>query len=49
MRLAVVFGSGARVALRPDSDVDIGIVPSDSELRLAAELDLQAEEHDRLP
>lgn len=42
VRLAVVFGSAARAALRPDSDVDIGIVPSDSELRLGAELDLQA-------
>jgi len=42
VRLAVVLGSAARGALRPDSDVDIGITPSDPELPLAAELDLQA-------
>ena len=42
LRLAIVFGSAARGALRPDSDVDVGIVPSDPELPLAAELDLQA-------
>ena len=42
IRLAVLFGSAARGALRPDSDVDVGIVPSDPELPLAAELDLQA-------
>lgn len=41
LRLAVVFGSGARDALRPESDVDVGIVPRDYELSLAAEFDLQ--------
>ena len=42
VRLAVVFGSAARGMLRPDSDLDVGIVPSDPELPMAAELDLQA-------
>lgn len=42
VRLVVVFGSAARGALRPDSDLDVGIVPSDPELPLAEELDLQA-------
>lgn len=41
LRLAILFGSGARGALRPDSDVDVGIVPRDPDLSLAAELDLQ--------
>lgn len=43
LRLAVLFGSGARGELRPDSDLDIGIVPEDPDLPLAAELDLQLE------
>ena len=42
LRLGILFGSGARGARRPDSDIDLGIVPRDSELPLAAELDLQA-------
>jgi predicted nucleotidyltransferase len=42
LRLAVLFGSGARRGLRADSDLDIGIVPRDPDLSLAAELDLQA-------
>jgi predicted nucleotidyltransferase len=42
VRLAVLFGSAARGALRPDSDLDLGIVPTAAELSLAAELDLQA-------
>jgi predicted nucleotidyltransferase len=42
VRLALIFGSAARGVLRPDSDLDIGMVPSDAELTLAAELDLQA-------
>jgi len=42
LHLAVLFGSGARGALRPASDVDIGILPLDGELPLRAELDLQA-------
>lgn len=41
LRLAVVFGSVARGQARPDSDVDIGILPADPELPLSAELDLQ--------
>ncbi len=41
LRLAVLFGSGARGTLRPDSDVDIGIVPDDATLSLDAETDLQ--------
>lgn len=42
LRLAILFGSCARGSLRPDSDVDIGIILRDPELPLAAELDLQA-------
>lgn len=42
LRLAIVFGSAARGELRPDSDIDVGIVPVDPDLPLAAELDLQA-------
>jgi predicted nucleotidyltransferase len=42
LRLAVLFGSAARAGLRPDSDLDVGIVPGDPELPLRAELDLQA-------
>ncbi|MCC7539760.1 MAG: nucleotidyltransferase domain-containing protein [Deltaproteobacteria bacterium] len=41
LRLAVLFGSGARGALRGDSDLDVGIVPTDAELPLVDELDLQ--------
>ena len=40
-RLAVLFGSHARGRARPDSDVDVGIVPVDPCLPLTAELDLQ--------
>ena len=42
LRLAMLFGSAAEGRLRPDSDVDIAIVPVDPQLTLAAELDLQA-------
>jgi predicted nucleotidyltransferase len=42
LRLAVLFGSGARGALRPDSDVDVGIVPRDPAMPLHEELALQA-------
>lgn len=41
LRLAILFGSAARLALRADSDVDIGIVPCDADLPLATELELQ--------
>lgn len=41
MRLAILFGSFARSEPRPDSDVDIAIVPVDPDLPLAVELDLQ--------
>jgi predicted nucleotidyltransferase len=41
LRLAVVFGSTARGTQRAESDVDVGIVPVDSELPLRAELALQ--------
>ena len=39
--LAALFGSIARGEGRPDSDVDIAIVPVDPELTLADEMDLQ--------
>lgn len=37
----MLFGSGARGTLRPDSDLDIGIVPKDADLTFNAEADLQ--------
>jgi predicted nucleotidyltransferase len=40
LRLALWFGSGARGALRPDSDLDIAIAPCEA-LSLADELALQ--------
>jgi predicted nucleotidyltransferase len=42
LRLAVLFGSAARDRLGTGSDLDVGIVPRDPDLPLAAELDLQA-------
>jgi len=42
LRLAVLFGSAARGALRDDSDVDVGIVPHDPAQSLHDELALQA-------
>jgi predicted nucleotidyltransferase len=42
LRLAVLFGSAARDALRPDSDVDIAMLPTSPDLALAEELALQA-------
>jgi uncharacterized protein YutE (UPF0331/DUF86 family)/predicted nucleotidyltransferase len=42
LRLAMLFGSAARGRSRPDSDVDVGIVPVDADLPLRAELELQA-------
>lgn len=42
LRLAVLFGSSAKESARPESDVDIAIVPRDPDLPLASELDLQA-------
>ena len=46
VEVAILFGSAAKGRLRPDSDIDIGILPSpdrvlsfDEELALAAELD----------
>lgn len=42
LRLALLFGSAARDALRPDSDVDIAILPANPSLSLQDELDLQA-------
>jgi uncharacterized protein len=42
LRLALLFGSAARGALRPDSDVDVAVLPADPDLTLADELALQA-------
>lgn len=42
LRLAALFGSGARDALRAESDVDIAFVPLDPAMTLADELGLQA-------
>ena len=41
LRLAVPFGSTARGTRRPDSDLDVGIIPVDPETSLGTELDLQ--------
>lgn len=41
LRLAMLFGSFARRQPRPDSDVDVAILPANPDLPLAAELDLQ--------
>jgi predicted nucleotidyltransferase len=43
IRLALLFGSAARRTRRPDSDVDVGILPHASALPLPAELDLQVQ------
>jgi predicted nucleotidyltransferase len=40
LRLAILFGSAARGRLRPDSDLDLAILPRD-DLTLADELELQ--------
>lgn len=42
VRLAILFGSHARGAARPDSDVDIAMLPVDPKLPLHDELSLQA-------
>lgn len=42
LRLAILFGSHARDAAHPGSDIDVGIIPCDPQLALTAELDLQA-------
>jgi predicted nucleotidyltransferase len=42
VRLAVLFGSAARGAMRDDSDVDVGILPVDASMSLETELALQA-------
>jgi predicted nucleotidyltransferase len=43
LRLAVLFGSGARGALTPSSDVDLAILPENPDLSLPDELRLQVE------
>src|SRR5436309_107769 len=42
LRLAMVFGSAAGGRTRPESDVDVGILPCAPEVPLNAELELQA-------
>jgi predicted nucleotidyltransferase len=42
LRLALLFGSTARGTERPDSDLDIAILPEDLAIPLSAELALQA-------
>ena len=42
LKLALLFGSVAKGAARPDSDIDVAIIPRDEALSLGAELDLQA-------
>jgi len=42
LRLVVLFGSRARGTARPESDLDVGIVPVDRDLPLGGELELQA-------
>jgi predicted nucleotidyltransferase len=41
LRLAMLFGSAAKGTMRPDSDVDVAILPEDPDLPLRAELGLQ--------
>lgn len=41
LELAVLFGSGAQNRLRPDSDLDVGIIPT-VDLTLREELDMAA-------
>ena len=41
VRLAVLFGSGARDSLRADSDLDVGYLPLDVTMTLGEELALQ--------
>ncbi len=41
LRLAMLFGSAATGRLRPDSDIDIAILPEDGDMPLRVELDLQ--------
>jgi predicted nucleotidyltransferase len=41
LKLAILFGSAVRGGLRPESDLDIAILPADPSLPLASELDLQ--------
>ncbi len=41
LRLAMLFGSAARSRLRPESDVDLAILPRDPDLPLAEELELE--------
>jgi predicted nucleotidyltransferase len=43
LHVALLFGSAARAALHPESDVDVAILPVDAELPLRRELELQAE------
>jgi len=40
LRLALLFGSGAKGRLRPDSDLDVGIIPVDAAMTLRDELAL---------
>jgi uncharacterized protein len=40
LRLALLFGSGAKGHLRSDSDLDVGIIPADSGMTLRDELAL---------
>ena len=43
LKLAILFGSAAKGALRADSDVDVAILPAAQDIALHAELELQAE------
>jgi predicted nucleotidyltransferase len=43
LRLAIVFGSVAKGRARPDSDLDVAILPANADMSLAAELDLAAD------
>jgi predicted nucleotidyltransferase len=42
LQLALLFGSAARGRLHPGSDLDIGIIPENSDFSLRDELDLAA-------
>ena len=42
LRLAILFGSAPGGRARPDSDLDVGIMPDDPDLPLHTELELQS-------
>ena len=48
MRSLIVFGSAVRTDFRPDSDVDVAVVPGDRSLSFFELVDLERELEERL-